>query len=1248
MIQILNKIFYKNGYLLIIAAWLYTISFIFSNYWSYASSPYRVKQQIENYLKEKEQEFELFAADTKALRSIVNKRTEPIKALPYLNSDIGLFVYVRNYAKNPELVFWNNNTMIPAYWEHSRPDGKYFSQYQNGNFEIIKTTLYTRKNEIIVYGMVPVYWNYFIKNKYLPANFPAVNNAADDYKIEMSKADVWIKNGDGKVIFGLKETRSSSVEQGPVSLSLRILAILFVLLFLHAYAMDLVRSRGWLRGFLFLFTAIVVFRAITYLFPFPFNYRLLSLFSPEIYASNWLHPSLGDLFINIVLVFWLVNLLKWAVIDKLDVIPPIRGKAGWYITGICAVFLVIISFVFAGIIRSLISDSQISFHVTDYFSLTIYSLISFVVLCFIVLSFFHLSHIALLFLRKTPVVPQWGRYLLVALAGMIYLSFNLYNASSSSNLLVLAWLLIYMLIMEVRLQDAFVPFLRSSFFLIWVIFFAASVTILIIYQNKGNAYEKRVKKASDLATEADQPAQMFMNMAISDIDTTFLAKNFERFYHELPNRAIKDSLIRENFSGNLNRYETRIFTFDPVYRPLFNEDSAAYSAIANIIGNRSEDTGIPDVRMYKNDFYRYSYIYNKTVTDATGHILGYFFVITEPKSFKSQAVYPELFRAGRERNFDNLNLTYAVYNKGELVNSFGEYNFLSRIPKSRFLKQQYKEEKNGDYRELWYNAANNKLVILVTSESLFFEATTLFAYLFVSILFVVIVLQGVLFLVRSKFRFLRITPVLFRMSIRKQIKATIIFISIFSFFVIGVSTISFYIKRFTQNNRERLVKAIRILANEIETEFASSQEFNNVDRLYEPGANSTLEKSIKEIAEIHGVDVNLYDLNGNLKVSTQPYIYKKLILSPLMEPRAFNRLHYNKHIQVIQEEDVSNFSFLSIYVPVRHDNGKAFAYVNIPYLNTQRELNQEISNFLVTLINLNAFIFVIAGAISVFLTNRITASFSLIAAKMRAVNLGKANEEIVWHSEDEIGALVGEYNKMVKKLEESASALAKSEREGAWREMAKQVAHEIKNPLTPMKLSIQYLQRAIEEKNPNVDVLSQRVSATLVEQIDQLAKIASDFSQFANIGNSKVEDFDLREILSKLADLYRSNDSIKITYTSSLQAATIRADRNQIHRLFTNLLQNAVEAGSGKNEVTIVLHQSLENDKVKVEVTDNGNGIAPEAREKIFTPNFTTKNSGTGLGLAICKGIVEKAHGNIWFESLPGSGTTFYVVLPLV
>jgi nitrogen fixation/metabolism regulation signal transduction histidine kinase len=262
------------------------------------------------------------------------------------------------------------------------------------------------------------------------------------------------------------------------------------------------------------------------------------------------------------------------------------------------------------------------------------------------------------------------------------------------------------------------------------------------------------------------------------------------------------------------------------------------------------------------------------------------------------------------------------------------------------------------------------------------------------------------------------------------------------------------------------------------------------------------------------------------------------------------------------------------------------------------------------------------------------------------VNLAKLNEEIVWNRDDEIGELVTEYNKMVNKLEQSAVALAKNEREGAWREMARQVAHEIKNPLTPMKLSIQYLQKSIDSNQPNVKELSSSVAATLVEQIDHLSKIAADFSQFANIGITNVEKFDLHDVIGSLKELYQPNENVEFTWKPVPQKVIVEADRTQMNRLFTNLFTNAVEAGNHHTRIEVT--EELFDSAIRVNIRDSGEGIPPEVQPKIFMPNFTTKSSGTGLGLAMCKGIIEQAKGKIWFETQQGSGTVFHVELPIV
>ena len=266
---------------------------------------------------------------------------------------------------------------------------------------------------------------------------------------------------------------------------------------------------------------------------------------------------------------------------------------------------------------------------------------------------------------------------------------------------------------------------------------------------------------------------------------------------------------------------------------------------------------------------------------------------------------------------------------------------------------------------------------------------------------------------------------------------------------------------------------------------------------------------------------------------------------------------------------------------------------------------------------------------------------------MKAVSLGKTNEPIKWEQNDEIGILVQQYNKMLEQLDDSARKLASNEREYAWREMAKQVAHEIKNPLTPMKLNLQYLQRQLENDAPNVKQMVTKTATMLVKQIDHLSQIASDFSQLARINETRVEEFDLNEVLNEVILLYQMDSHLSITWQAPTDSYLVSADRTQLNRLFTNLVKNASEAVE-EEQAIIAINEKREEDTVVVAITDNGPGIPAEMQSQLFTPSFTTKTSGSGLGLAICKDIVERAGGNIWFQSATGGPTTFFVRLPIV
>jgi nitrogen fixation/metabolism regulation signal transduction histidine kinase len=266
---------------------------------------------------------------------------------------------------------------------------------------------------------------------------------------------------------------------------------------------------------------------------------------------------------------------------------------------------------------------------------------------------------------------------------------------------------------------------------------------------------------------------------------------------------------------------------------------------------------------------------------------------------------------------------------------------------------------------------------------------------------------------------------------------------------------------------------------------------------------------------------------------------------------------------------------------------------------------------------------------------------------MGEIKLGEENKQIEWKNNDEIGQLVQRYNEMLKEIEGNAKKMASSEREGAWREMAKQVAHEIKNPLTPMKLQVQMLQKSWREKDPRLDEKFERVCALLLERMDAMAEMAIQFSSFSKMPKTEIKAVLLSDVLKDMVDLQTGDDYFTIE-VNEFEPFIVEVDKEQLSRVFTNLIQNARQAipegEKGKLSINVV---ESENQLI-CSFADNGSGVSSENAENIFAPNFSTKNSGMGMGLAICKKIIESFNGSMSFISIENKGATFYVVLPLV
>ncbi len=461
-----------------------------------------------------------------------------------------------------------------------------------------------------------------------------------------------------------------------------------------------------------------------------------------------------------------------------------------------------------------------------------------------------------------------------------------------------------------------------------------------------------------------------------------------------------------------------------------------------------------------------------------------------------------------------------------------------------------------------------------------------------------------------------------------------------SLLIIGIITFSYISIQYKEQQQNLIQNKIKLI----------SEAFGNNFSKHSPYIDDQKDnQSFEDFSKMYNTDLNLFDKNGKLLFTTQNKIFAIGLIADRMNPIAFINLKMMQKSEFIQEENIDKLQFTSAYMPIKDINNNVGAYLQLPYFSNQDDYNQKIGTFLNLLINIYVLVFVAIGFFAFIVANQITSPLSLIQESISKTMIGKKNKPIEWKRNDEIGSLIKEYNAMIEALEENANRLAQTEREIAWREMAKQVAHEIKNPLTPLKLGIQMLDRSWRDKDVNFDDKFLKFSKSFLEQIDSLSRIASEFSNFAKMPELKLEDLNLLEILNRATQVYSQMENIQI-FTDELALINIKviADKDQLLRSFNNLLKNAIEAIIVDKDGVIEISGRTIKKKIEITIKDNGGGIPEDLRDRIFVPNFTTKSSGTGLGLAFVKQSVENMGGNIFFITEINVGTTFHIILPLV
>ncbi|MDN3675453.1 ATP-binding protein [Flavobacterium branchiarum] len=467
----------------------------------------------------------------------------------------------------------------------------------------------------------------------------------------------------------------------------------------------------------------------------------------------------------------------------------------------------------------------------------------------------------------------------------------------------------------------------------------------------------------------------------------------------------------------------------------------------------------------------------------------------------------------------------------------------------------------------------------------------------------------------------------------------IVLIVVASVLLASISIIQFKneAKEYHQERLERKENAVKEHINYVLSTTTYPLKTANLDLIFKD--------KIHELAQIHNIEINIYSLKGELLKSSKESFAVDKVPPPIPEYilKLVRSSIEKRFVDIKTQDGVKNRSSYSL---IKDEKFKPLGILNLPYIEDDSYYENELNTFLIRLGQVYSFMLIVAFALAYFLSTYITKSLKTISDKLSETNLNQKNEKIVLEaSSKEINFLIKSYNGMVEKLEKSAIKLAQSEREEAWREMAKQVAHEIKNPLTPMRLTVQSYQRKFDPLAPDAKQKLNDYSETLIQQIDTMSAVASAFSNFASMPAQQNETLNVVEVVELSLDIFNEE---YLVFESDEEEIISKMDRTQLIRIITNLVKNATQAiPEIQNNKSILVTVKRKEDNVEITVKDNGIGIQKQDIERVFEPKFTTKNSGMGLGLGIIKNIIENYKGTITFETEYGKGTTFTVTLPI-
>lgn len=1169
-------------------------------------------------------------------------------------SENAYYVFV---VKGGNTVSWNTITVdLP---DSIKNNPKAFSEgrlarLSNGYYYIRTFSMACKQNDKYSFTLIPIVYDYPIDNQYFHSSFAAGDRVPVTtlISIEPEPGAYKIINHEGKPVCYLKYTQTADelYVAGPWVWLLALVSIFALLFWIHecCYYIGLKTGKpvvGWFALLLFLGIFYIVKNKVGY----PLGFLNATFFSPELFSSEGI-KSLGGFLITILTSLWaLCYLLVYVPLSRIDIV-----KIRW----IDITIRLIVSFgltinIFSQLtdsIRKLIFDSKISFEAGNFFGLNIYTFFGILCLCVITITFLILLGIINALLTKfiKHNLIRYGVFLLMSVLSVLLLSAH---EIKTFDLVILMMSIAGLLMIDAFGLPLQKPVKSSGFSIasstyIWFAILCSWITLEIFFFNYSK--EKDLRKLFAIKEEQqDEGLVQYSFIEISEglMKDTMVMDFLHAGNMEQRNRISK-YILYHYLSDYSEEYATNIYYYDRLRKPIYQADKAdeMLMSIADSISGSKFTFGTVNVLSVMESNHMYWFLCPIIKEQDTVGYVGVDIAVDKSPELTSRRSFLEKKNNPTDQQYYD-NYSYAVYRNNILWTQVGEEIFpyvnKDNIPGKEFTFQ----DETLTSSTLLVRAPGNELIKVVYKRNLLTNIVSLFSY----VLGVLLVLAALLFLMRhlmfypGKLKFFLNTA---NFTIRAKINLTILVTVFVSLLVVGIITLSFLNNKYKESQHRNLQSILFFYTQNI-LKFSEEQgyDFNELSAGFF-SAYSDLSYKLNALAEEQGADINLFNREGKLIATSQLQLFKKGLISQHMKREVFLSLRRGDQSELMIEDKIGDLQYQSVYTPIRGKDDKILAYVNLPYYASGPERKNEISNVLVALINVYTIVFFLSGICAIIISNSIIRSFRLLIDQFRNIRL-RHNEYIEWPYKDEIGILVKEYNAMMRKVEAMAARLARTEREEAWREIARQVAHEIKNPLTPMKLNIQYLQQAILNGRPDIDKLASKVSVTLIEQIENLNLIATEFSNFAKMPEANPEVLNLWQSLQSLINLFPQDDKLNVALEPGDESLHILMDKSYFLRIFTNLIQNAIQAIDDTRDGKVTVSYEQKEGNIVIKIKDNGSGIPDNMQEKLFLPYFTTKSSGTGLGLPMTKNMVENSNGTIWFETVENEGSTFYVRLPL-